>query len=162
MSGSSKWSNLLTFSNHIIVCTSNLSYACYRPYSCHTTWFGHPGNILLRVNTVKLDTRFRLLLVMYKRITIFLHVTRYSLVDWYHTTLHLFPHVHILDMWPSLCSMLQHSRDSLVGRDGLRAGRPGFDSRRRQESFLYSTAFMTAVGPSYLHIQWLLGIFHRG
>jgi hypothetical protein len=39
--------------------------------------------------------------------------------------------------------------------DGLRAGRPCFDSRRGQETFLYSTASRPALGPTLPPIQWV-------
>jgi hypothetical protein len=41
--------------------------------------------------------------------------------------------------------------------DGLRAGRPGFDSRQGQELFIYSTASNLAFGPAKLPIQWAPG-----
>jgi hypothetical protein len=39
--------------------------------------------------------------------------------------------------------------------DGLPAGRPGFDSRQKQTSFLYSTASRLALWPTQLHVQWV-------
>jgi hypothetical protein len=46
--------------------------------------------------------------------------------------------------------------------DWLRAGWPGFDSRQRQESFLYSTASKLTLGPTQLHIQWVPGFLSPG
>jgi hypothetical protein len=41
--------------------------------------------------------------------------------------------------------------------DRLRARRPGFDSRQRQELFLYSTESKPALGPTEPPIQWVPG-----
>jgi hypothetical protein len=38
--------------------------------------------------------------------------------------------------------------------DGLRAGRPGFDSRKGREIFLFSTASKPALGATQPPIQW--------
>jgi hypothetical protein len=103
---------------------------------------------------MKPDRRFGLLSVTTKKITNFLDVTRCSLVDRYHTTPRHLPQALIMQHASALLRLFlvpkylsQHSRDSSVGRDGLRARRPGFDSRQRQEIVLYSVASMTAVEP---------------
>jgi hypothetical protein len=46
--------------------------------------------------------------------------------------------------------------------DGLRAGRPGFDSRQDQEIFLFSTAIRLALGPTQSPIQWVPGAISLG
>jgi hypothetical protein len=43
--------------------------------------------------------------------------------------------------------------------DGLRAGRPGFDSRQGQEIFLFSTASRSALRPTQPPMQWVLVAF---
>jgi hypothetical protein len=50
------------------------------------------------------------------------------------------------------------SRDSsaVIAR-GLRAGRPGFDSRQRQKILFYSTAFRPALGSTQPSVQWASG-----
>jgi hypothetical protein len=54
------------------------------------------------------------------------------------------------------------SRDSLIGSDGLRAGRQGFDSRQGQEIFLFSTASRPALGPTQPPTQWVAGALSLG
>jgi hypothetical protein len=44
--------------------------------------------------------------------------------------------------------------------DGLRVGRPGFDSRQGQGIFLLSTASRLALGPTRPHRKWVPGLFH--
>jgi hypothetical protein len=46
--------------------------------------------------------------------------------------------------------------------DGLRAGRPMFDSRQGQEIFLFSTASMPALGPTQPPIPWVPGDLSPG
>jgi hypothetical protein len=46
--------------------------------------------------------------------------------------------------------------------DGLRAGRPGLDSRQRQEVFLFSTASRPTLGPTQPPVQWVLEDSPRG
>jgi hypothetical protein len=41
--------------------------------------------------------------------------------------------------------------------DGLRAGRPGFDSRQGREILLFSTVSRPALGPTRPPIHWVLG-----
>jgi hypothetical protein len=47
-------------------------------------------------------------------------------------------------------------------RDGLRAGRRGFDFRQGQEISLYSAVFRQALGPTQHPIQWVLGALSLG
>jgi hypothetical protein len=54
--------------------------------------------------------------------------------------------------------MTDESQDS----DGLRAGRPGFDSRQGQEIFLYSTASRQVLGSTQPPTQWVPGLFPWG
>jgi hypothetical protein len=55
------------------------------------------------------------------------------------------------------------NRDSLVGiATGLRAGRPGFDSRKGKWIILYSTAVRLALRPICPPNPWMQGGFPRG
>jgi hypothetical protein len=45
--------------------------------------------------------------------------------------------------------------------DGLRTGRPEFDSRQRQEMFFFSTASRPALRPTKPSIQWVPEALHR-
>jgi hypothetical protein len=47
-------------------------------------------------------------------------------------------------------------------RDGLRAGRPGFDSRHGKIVFLFSTASRPTLGFTQPSMQWVLGIKRPG
>jgi hypothetical protein len=46
--------------------------------------------------------------------------------------------------------------------EGLWAGRPGFDSRKGQEIFLYSTSSRPALGPAQPPTQWVPGALSLG
>jgi hypothetical protein len=55
-------------------------------------------------------------------------------------------------------TLWNRSRVSSVGVAtgyGLRAGRPEFDSRLMQTSFIFFTASRPALGPTKPHIQWV-------
>jgi hypothetical protein len=65
-----------------------------------------------------------------------------------------------MGLFPSVFSDVPSKRWSVVSchySDGLQAGRTGFDSRKRQNIFLYSTASRAALGPTQLPIQWVPG-----
>jgi hypothetical protein len=48
-----------------------------------------------------------------------------------------------------------------VGSDGIRAGRPGFDSQRGK-IFLFCIASRPTLGPTQPSIQWLPGVKRPG
>jgi hypothetical protein len=55
------------------------------------------------------------------------------------------------------------SRVSSVGvATRLRAGRPGFDSRQRQDILLFSIAPRPALGPTQSLVQWVPGVKRQG
>jgi hypothetical protein len=46
--------------------------------------------------------------------------------------------------------------------DGLRAGRPGFDTRQLQGNFLYSIRYRRALRPTQPPVQWLPEFLYQG
>jgi hypothetical protein len=75
------------------------------------------------------------------------HNLPFSLLQYYHH--------HISSSFPSSL-FLQEPRYLSRYSDGLRAGRPEFDSPQGQEIFLYSTASRPAVGSTQPPMQWVL------
>jgi hypothetical protein len=68
----------------------------------------------------------------------------------------LFSSPRRLDRFRGPSNLLTRSQDSSVGiKERLRAGRPEFDSRERQEIFLSSTASSPALRPTQPPVQWV-------
>jgi hypothetical protein len=53
--------------------------------------------------------------------------------------------------------MIINGKHVIMYSDGLRSGRPGFDSRQGQQIVLFSTASSPSLGPTQPPIQWVPG-----
>jgi hypothetical protein len=74
---------------------------------------------------------------------------------------------HILAWWSWIIDFYMHfgmKEPEQLSRysNGLWAGRPGFDSRKGEESVLFSAAPRPALGPIKPPIQWVQGALSHG